>query len=150
MKIVPPALAAIMLMLALGSQASAQEIRWLKSATQAAQLANETGKPILVYVRSASCHYCDKLQRDVWEDRTSALSIGRNFIPLKLTREDNAAELEALQIRGYPATFVFSPERKFVHRVDGYLERPKFMAELEEARRLLSTEATTRVGMLGR
>ena len=125
----------IALSLFLSDQVHSQEIQWIRSATEAAQVAQQTGKPILVYVRSASCGYCDLLQRKVWEDSQAASTISRDFVALKLTREENAEQLEALKIKGFPATFVFSADRQFVHRIDGYLERNKFMSELDQAHR---------------
>ena len=47
---------------------NSKEVKWLRSATEAARLASETGKPILVYVRSEHCHYCDLLQKKTWQD----------------------------------------------------------------------------------
>ncbi len=114
--------------------ALAQKIQWLRSATDAAQVAAETGKPILVYVRSASCHYCDLMQQNVWQDPAMAQRITRDFVPLKLTREDNAEAVKVLKIKGFPSTLVFSPDRRFLHRVDGYVAPQKFMGEMTKVR----------------
>jgi thioredoxin-related protein len=81
---------------------AADGVEWLRSAAKAAELSQKTGKPILIYVRSETCHYCDLMQRDVWEDPATVAMIQRQFIPLKLTREENKEGVEAMKVKGYP------------------------------------------------
>lgn len=128
------ALAAV-LSLTLGMQAAvAQEVRWLTSAEKAANEAEKTGKPILVYVRSSSCHYCDKLQADVWEDPQVAAHVAKNYIPLKLSSQKNPTAVKSLKVKGFPTTLVFSAKRVFVSKVEGYRPRGSFFAEIEKSR----------------
>lgn len=108
------------------SDVRGEEIQWLRSAEQAATLAAQTGKPILVYVRSANCHYCDLMQTNVWQDQATAKTVMRDFVPLKLTQEDNPEAVKVLQIKGFPSTVIFSADRQYVDRLDGYLEPQQF------------------------
>ena len=112
--------------------ARGEEIEWLRSAEQAATLAAQTGKPILVYVRSANCHYCDLMQTNVWQDQATAAGVMRDFVPLKLTREDNPEAVKVLQIKGFPSTVIFSADRHYVDRLDGYLEPQQFRAAVNK------------------
>lgn len=109
------------------SLAGAEEVQWLRSAVQAASLAEETGKPILVYVRSANCHYCDLMQANVWQDSMAAAAINRDFIPLKLTREENPEAIEVLKIKGFPSTIIFSADHRYIDRLDGYVDSERFL-----------------------
>lgn len=119
--------------------AMAEEIRWLRSAEQAANLATQSGKSILVYVRSANCHYCDLMQSNVWQDPAAIAAVNRDFVPLKLTREENPEAVEALQIKGFPSTVIFAADRRYVDRLDGYVEPDRFLKAVGRAR-----EASTR------
>lgn len=110
------------------SNVRGEEIQWLRSAEQAATQAAQTGKPILVYVRSANCHYCDLMQTNVWQDQATAKTVMRDFVPLKLTQEDNPEAVKVLQIKGFPSTVIFSADRQYVDRLDGYLEPQQFRA----------------------
>ena len=116
------------------SLAGAEEVQWLRSAVQAASLAEETGKPILVYVRSANCHYCDLMQSNVWQDPLAASAINRDFIPLKLTREENPEAIEVLKIKGFPSTIIFSGDRRYVDRLDGYVDSERFLKAVGKMR----------------
>ncbi len=115
-----------------GNGLHAEEIRWLRSAQQAAELAKQTGKPILVYVRSASCHYCDLMQSNVWQDPTASTLVNRDFVPLKLTREENPEAIEVLKIKGFPSTMIFSADRRYVDRLDGYVEPDRFLTAVSK------------------
>ena len=108
--------------------ARAEEIDWLRSAEQAAAIAEQTVKPILVYFRSANCHYCDLMQANVWQDPQASETVMRDFVPLKLTREDNPQAVEVMKIKGFPSTIIFSTDRRYVNRLDGYVDAPQFLA----------------------
>ncbi len=120
----------------LGSSVCGQEIhaeiQWLRSAEQAAAEAAQSGKPILVYVRSANCHHCDMMQTNVWQDQATADAVMRDFVPLKLSREDNPEAVRVLQIKGYPSTVIFSADRQYVDRLDGYVEPAQFRAAVSK------------------
>lgn len=109
-------------------------IKWLKSARKATELAVRTGKPILVFVRSARCHFCDKLKANVLQRPNVASRVTRDFVPLVLSQEDNAEVLASLKVTSFPSTLVFTPKREFVHRVDGYVGPDKFLAEIDKAK----------------
>lgn len=125
--------------LAAVNQVHAQDIQWLRSAERAAAVASQTGKPILVYVRSANCRYCDLMQTNVWQDPTASKIINRDFVPLKLTREENPEAVEVLNIKGFPATMIFSADRRYVDRLDGYVESERFLAAVGKMRAASTT-----------
>ena len=112
----------------LASAGRAEEIQWLRSAAQAGELAAQSGKPILVYIRSANCHYCDLMQSNVWQDPTTVDTVMRDFVPLKLTREENPEAVKVLQVKGFPTTVIFTADRRYVDRLDGYVEAERFRA----------------------
>jgi uncharacterized protein YyaL (SSP411 family) len=107
-------------------EVAADGVTWLRSAEQAASLSAQSGKPILVYVRSANCHYCDLMQKNVWQDPATVQTVMREFIPLKLTQEENPEAVKAMQIKGFPSTLIFSADRKYLSRIDGYVTVEKF------------------------
>jgi thioredoxin-related protein len=108
------------------------EIAWLNSATEAARLSQETGKPILVYVRSKNCYYCDLLQQNTWQDPTVRAQVMRDMIPLKLTLEENKEAVQTMKVKGFPSVIVFSPRREYISRIDGYVTAAQFQSRLEQ------------------
>ncbi len=124
----------LVLQTSLGKAVQAQEIEWLRSAEQAASVAAKTGKPILVYIRSANCHYCDLMQSNVWQDPTAAATVMRDFVPLKLTREENPQAVEILKVKGFPSTIIFSTDHTYVDRLDGYVDSDRFLTAVGKMR----------------
>lgn len=102
-------------------------VQWLRSAHEAVEVSKATDKPILVYVRSKSCHFCDKMQDEVWDDPDTAKLIMHEFVPLKLTNEENRPAVQAMKVTGFPSTLLFSPGLKYLGRRDGYLPREQFL-----------------------
>ncbi|MCA9159234.1 MAG: DUF255 domain-containing protein [Planctomycetales bacterium] len=111
-----------------------EEIQWLRSAEQAGELAAQSGKPILVYIRSANCHYCDLMQSNVWQDPATVATVMRDFVPLKLTREENPEAVKVLLVKGFPTTVIFTADRRYVDRLDGYVEAERFRAAVGKMR----------------
>ncbi len=109
------------------------EIAWLRSATEAAKLAQTTGKPILIYVRSQNCHYCDLLQKNTWQDPATKSQVMHDMIPLKLTLEENREAVEAMKVKGFPSVIIFSPNREYLARIDGYVTPDQFKTHLNKA-----------------
>lgn len=118
-------------------------IEWLRSASQAATRSQESGKPILIYVRSENCHYCDLMQKNVWQDPATVAMITRYFVPLKLTREENEEAVKAMKVKGYPSTLIFSPERTYMARLDGYVTSEKFLHAVAALRTAAADQPTT-------
>lgn len=110
----------------------AEALRWLESASEAAEQARATGKPILVYIRSENCHYCDLLQKKTWQDPKVRAMILNEMIPLKLTLEDNRDVVQAMKVRGYPSTLLFSADREYLTRIDGYVTPQEFTARISK------------------
>lgn len=109
------------------------EIPWLRSATEAAIQSQKTGKPILVYVRSQNCHYCDLLQKNTWQDQATKERVLREMIPLKLTLEENKEAIEAMKVKGFPSVIIFSPRREYLGRIDGYVTPEQFQGQVAKA-----------------
>lgn len=113
--------------------AAGSEIPWLRSATEAAIQSQATGKPILVYVRSKNCHYCDLLQKNTWQDPATKARVMKEMIPLKLTLEENKEAIEAMKVKGFPSVIVFSPQREFIGRYDGYMTPEQFQSQVSKS-----------------
>ena len=121
------------------------EIPWLRSATEAAQLSQATGKPILVYIRSQNCHYCDLLQKNTWQDPATRSRVVREMIPLKLTLEENKQAIEAMQVKGFPSVIIFSSDRQFLGRIDGYVSPQQFAGKMSSVLLAQQTSPATEI-----
>lgn len=109
------------------------QMKWYRSTSAATKAAKSSGKQILVFVRSPRCHYCDLMDAHVWSDPQVANALSKDFIPLMLQSDQNRAEIEPLKIKGYPATFLFSSDQKYISRIDGYKKPLDYYKTLKQA-----------------
>jgi thiol:disulfide interchange protein len=114
--------------------AAADGIHWTASPQRAVDAAQRSGRMIVVTVGADWCHYCKKMERDVWQQHHIASLVGESFIPLKLTNEQHAELIGRLQVQAFPTTLVFSPDRKLVARIDGYVDAASMQATLQRLR----------------
>jgi thioredoxin-related protein len=98
----------------------------------------ESDKPIYVYFHTEWCSFCKKMEgttfadpkvQDLLNDKFIALEINpelpgkTNFLGEELTFAETATRLG---VRGYPASFFFSPEGRLIGGQPGYLAADMF------------------------
>ena len=115
------------------SEASA-EIIWKRSPQSAIDAAHTSKKPILVYVATRWCHYCEKMKHETWADRYVSDTVSRNFETLALDGDRDQRAVEQLQVNGFPATLLFSPDGRFIAKRDGYLSPSQTIQWLQSER----------------
>jgi len=126
--------ASLTLLFVMAPTASAQDRKWFDSPDEAAGVAARSGKMIVVSVGADWCHYCKKMDRETWTDGKVQQAIKQNYVPLKLTYERHHELLAVMQIKAFPTTLVFTSERKFLTKMEGYVDAEKMALLLEQIR----------------
>ena len=88
---------------------------WDEMALEAARVDQ---KPILLSIGYAACHWCHVMERESFEDPTTAQLMNENFVCIKVDREErpdlDAVYMEAVQVMtgqgGWPMTVFLTPE----------------------------------------
>lgn len=125
--------------------ATAGEVRWTRSPETAVEQANASGRLILVSVGANWCHYCKKMDKDTWSNHEIAAVVADEYVPLKLSDEEHRELIETMGIQGYPVTLIFTPDRRLVARLDGYVGPEKMadaMTRIRTAVRASKTSAS--------
>ena len=95
-------------------------VHWWAWNDDALKAAKETGKPILLSVGYAACHWCHVMAHESFEDAETAAIMNRLFINIKVDREERP-DLDAIYQRalglmdaqgGWPLTMFLSPDGK--------------------------------------
>lgn len=107
---------------------------WLRSVDDAGMMAAQSGKMIVVSVGAEWCHYCKKMDRETWPDRRVQQVLRKNYLPLKLNDQQHSEYLAMLKVTAFPTTLIFTPDRKFLTKVEGFLSPDKMAKLLEQAR----------------
>ncbi len=95
-------------------------VDWYPWGEEAFAEARATDKPILLSIGYAACHWCHVMERESFEDPTTADVMNDNFISIKVDREErpdiDSIYMDAVQAMtghgGWPMTMFLTPEGK--------------------------------------
>ena len=90
---------------------------WCEEAFEKARLEN---KPVFLSIGYSTCHWCHVMARESFEDREIAEILNRNYISVKVDREErpdvDAVYLAVCQTLsgqgGWPMTILMTPEKQ--------------------------------------
>jgi uncharacterized protein YyaL (SSP411 family) len=93
---------------------------WRPWGDEALRKARNDGKPIFLSIGYSTCHWCHQMARESFEDPATAAIINKNFIPIKVDREErpelDAYYMSAVQSMtgsgGWPLTVFLTPDLK--------------------------------------
>jgi uncharacterized protein YyaL (SSP411 family) len=101
-------------------QHSQNPVDWYPWGEEALAAARSQGKPILVSIGYSACHWCHVMERESFEDSTTADFMNENFINIKVDREERPdldhIYMDAVQAMtgsgGWPLNVFLTPEAK--------------------------------------
>ena len=129
-------------------------VHWWPWGTEAFQYARQTGRPVLLSVGYAACHWCHVMAHESFEDESTAQVMNDLFVNIKVDREErpdvDALYMHALQSLeghgGWPLTMFLTPEAEpfwggtYFPNTSKY-GRPGFTDVLREVARVYNEEA---------
>src|SRR5205823_139824 len=94
-------------------------VDWLPWGAEALERAKEQDKPLLVSIGYSSCHWCHVMERESFEDESTAQLMNENFVCVKVDREErpdvDALYMEAVQAMtgqgGWPLNVFLTPDQ---------------------------------------
>jgi protein disulfide-isomerase len=89
-----------------------------RSARQASQ---EEGRPILLYVTSKCCFYCEKMRHETYANTDVVGDIYHNFVPVSIDSKRHPELVEHLRVRRFPTTFIVGRDNRVVDSISGYV-----------------------------
>lgn len=95
-------------------------VNWYPWGEEALQKAKDEDKPILVSIGYAACHWCHVMERESFEDASTATLMNEHFINIKIDREERPdldhIYMDAVQAMsgsgGWPLNVFLTPETK--------------------------------------
>ncbi|MBL7733174.1 MAG: thioredoxin domain-containing protein [Chitinophagaceae bacterium] len=95
-------------------------VNWFPWGDEALEKARKEDKPILVSIGYAACHWCHVMERESFEDETTARIMNDHFINIKIDREERPdldhIYMDAVQAMtgsgGWPLNIFLTPDRK--------------------------------------
>lgn len=94
-------------------------VNWYPWGDEAFEVAARENKPVIVSIGYAACHWCHVMERESFEDETTAAFMNEHFINIKVDREEHPdvdhLYMDAVQAitqqGGWPLNVFVSPER---------------------------------------
>ena len=101
-------------------QHASNPVDWYPWGPEALERARIEDKPILLSIGYAACHWCHVMERESFEDETTAVLMNEHFVSIKVDREErpdlDAIYMDAVQSMtgsgGWPLTAFLTPEGK--------------------------------------
>ncbi len=140
-----------------------QPVDWYPWCPEAFEAAQRTGRPILLDIGAAWCHWCHVMDRESYEDPRIADQLNRDWICIKVDRDErpdvDARYQRAVQALtgqgGWPLTAFLTPEGQVFYGgtyfpPDGKYGRPGFSSVLRELIRIYREEPGRVAGQAAR
>jgi uncharacterized protein YyaL (SSP411 family) len=100
-------------------QHAANPVDWYPWGPEALELAQESGKPILLSIGYSACHWCHVMAHESFEDDATATVMNEHFVNIKVDREERpdidkiyqtAHQLLTQRAGGWPLTMFINPD----------------------------------------
>ncbi len=94
-------------------------VDWYPWGPEALELAQESGKPILLSIGYSACHWCHVMAHESFEDDATAALMNEHFVNIKVDREERpdidkiyqtAHQLLTQRAGGWPLTMFINPD----------------------------------------
>jgi hypothetical protein len=93
--------------------------------------AQQSNRPILVFVSMPNCHYCVKMKDQVLQQPQVKELVSGSFETVLAGRYTHAALVEKLHVKWYPTIVLVGPNNKVLDVIEGYAEQTKFQQRLQ-------------------
>jgi uncharacterized protein YyaL (SSP411 family) len=95
-------------------------VNWFPWGDEALNKAREENKPVIVSIGYAACHWCHVMERESFEDETTAAFMNEHFVNIKIDREERPdldhIYMDAIQAMtgsgGWPLNVFLTPDAK--------------------------------------
>jgi protein disulfide-isomerase len=118
---------------AASARISDAKVHWYTDLQSGWAAAHQRNLPMVIFITSKQCRYCDAMKRDSWRNHSIEHQIASEFIAIELTPERNQSTLDRIKVPAFPTTLIGTPSGKIVGQRVGYQPPAKLMALLSQA-----------------
>lgn len=91
-----------------------EKINWLEWGKEAFDKAKNENKPILLDISAVWCHWCHRMDQDIYSDPIIAKTINEGFIPIKVDTDKRPDINERYNQGGWPTTAFLGPDGELI------------------------------------
>ena len=101
--------------------------------------------PMVIFITTDSCIYCDAMKRDTWCNDSVANRLSKGFVAIHLNKHKNQQTLGRIEVTTYPTTILGTPNGKVIGHRLGYQPPTELHAFLGEAKTSVSANSSGKV-----
>ena len=109
------------------------DIVWHDNFEEGWRLAKRLKRPMVIFITSDRCLYCESMKRNTWCDSGIQSRIKQGFVAIRLSPKRNAKTLQRIKVPAYPTTLVGHPNGHIVDHKIGYQPPTVLHTLLEKA-----------------
>lgn len=122
------------------SQSKASQIAWHDDMRTAIEMAERTGKPLLVQVTAKWCGYCHKMFDQTYSQSSVAEFVNSNFVCIKVDADRNPQVVQNLSVTSLPTTIIISTQLEVLKKLNGFQSAIAMNQQLGEFQLAAHTE----------
>lgn len=104
-------------------------VTWHEDFNDGWRVARESGRPMVIYITSQRCRYCEAMKRDTWRNGSILKRVKDGFVAIRLSPERNSEVLKRIKVPAYPMTLIGHPKGRILAHKVGY-QPPSQMHQL--------------------
>ena len=120
------------------SPSPSPEIAFRSSYGDARQEAEKRGLPIVLYLTTDNCMWCQRLVAETFGDPAVAKLMNSKFVPLKVHAAQEPGLIQALKVTSFPTVILAGPDGKILTTVQGFKDAVRFHDDLQRVLTALS------------
>jgi thioredoxin-related protein len=93
--------------------------------------AQQSNRPILLYVTMPGCSHCDKMMEETLHLPHVKQMISESFETVYVSRRTHAKLVKKLKVKWYPTTVLVGSNNKVVDVIEGYVDAKVFQSRLK-------------------
>ncbi len=110
-----------------------ETVRWRTDYNAARKEATEKARPLFLDFGTEDCFHCRRLDASTFRDPTIVSLLNERFVPLKIDGNREPALVQMLRINAYPTLILASSDGKILGVIEGYMEAPRLLEQLQRA-----------------
>jgi uncharacterized protein YyaL (SSP411 family) len=118
--------------------ASSPEIQFRTNYGDARQEAEKKGLPIVLYLTTDNCMWCQRLVAETFGDPAVAKVMNTKYVPLKIHAAQEPGLIQTLKVTSYPTVILAGPDGKILTTIQGFKDAVRFHDDLQRVLTTLS------------
>jgi protein disulfide-isomerase len=114
---------------AASEDAAPAKIQWVQGMSEGLRLAQESGKPVMLFFTADWCGPCVELKKYVFTDRR-VVAASRRLINIYIDADRDVETLAAFKVRGIPAVFFLNPHGETIAQYSGDRSAGSFVKQM--------------------